>query len=211
MVYVVLGFRVSFSSISIAFPVVFISGCSSCGGQNMMFSVAFSTFMYSLNRISSFCWFTFVALSPGVAPITLGGTSSYHPPSGCPIRAHDATSTDIMYVHAITRRVLPIAVSAVLLVVFLPECFCILSCCLLIISIECSIFHVVISAASHAVVCYLFIFSSWSMCSRVFERRGTLCCPPSLPRCFSHVWNSPGRATTISSGCSVMSLYRFAS
>ena len=33
----------------------------------------------------------FTLPSPGVAPTTLGGVSSYHPPSGRPIRAHEAT------------------------------------------------------------------------------------------------------------------------
>ena len=35
---------------------------------------------------------TFTPRSAGVAPMTFGGVSSYHPPSGCPIRAHDATT-----------------------------------------------------------------------------------------------------------------------
>ena len=50
-----------------------------------------------------------------------------------------------------------------------------------------------------------------SMCSRLLLRRGTLCCPPSLPLDLSQSLNTPFLPTMISRGCKVMSLYRLAS
>ena len=38
-----------------------------------------------------FCAFTPVALSLGNAPNTFGGVSSYHPPSGFPMRAQETS------------------------------------------------------------------------------------------------------------------------
>ena len=40
----------------------------------------------------TFLALTLVAFSLGEAPTTLGGVSSYHPPSGLPILAHEATT-----------------------------------------------------------------------------------------------------------------------
>ena len=45
-----------------------------------------------------------------------------------------------------------------------------------------------------------------SIISRLFAKRGTLCCPPNLPLLFNQSLNKLGRATTISKGWSVRSL-----
>ena len=42
--------------------------------------------------MSTFFFFTFVAPSAGSAPMTLGGVSSNHPPSGFPMRAQPCKS-----------------------------------------------------------------------------------------------------------------------
>ena len=47
---------------------------------------------------------------------------------------------------------------------------------------------------------------SWSIYSRVLLSRGTLFCPPNLPRRRIHSLNSPLGALMSSSGCRVMSL-----
>ena len=74
--------RESFSSTSIFFPALFISGISACGGDTTTFSVALSILTNSSKKMLIFCCLTFVAPSSGDAPMTLGGVSSYHPPSG---------------------------------------------------------------------------------------------------------------------------------
>ena len=51
-----------------------------------------------------------------------------------------------------------------------------------------------------------FILSISSIVSRLLLKRGTLCCPPSLPFDLSQSWNTPGRAFTICRGCRVISL-----
>ena len=53
---------------------------------------------------------------------------------------------------------------------------------------------------------YAFSFNNCSNVSRLLLRRGTLCCPPNLPRNFSQSLNRFCRATMISRCCSVMSL-----
>ena len=58
---------------------------------------------------------------------------------------------------------------------------------------------------------HLFSTINWSICSRVLLSRGTLCCPPNLPRCLSQSLKRPLRASMSSRGCNVMSLYRLAS
>ena len=89
MVYVVLGFNSSRSFTLILLPCPLISGTSSCGGETTTFSEAFSSLINSSKLITTFLLFTSIALSAGDAPITFGGASSYHPPSGSPILAHE--------------------------------------------------------------------------------------------------------------------------
>ncbi len=71
-------------------PCVFISGTSSCGGETTTFSEALSSFMTSSKDMTIFFALTLKALSAGEHFITCGGVSSYHPPSGCPMRAHES-------------------------------------------------------------------------------------------------------------------------
>ena len=103
-VYVVLGMSESFSSTSIFLPAAFISACSICGGDITTFSVGLSTCMYSSKYITTFFCFTFTPLSCGVVRVMVGGVSSYHPPSGCPMRAHD---TAAMHTAASSHSMLP--------------------------------------------------------------------------------------------------------
>ena len=84
-----LGFNSSRSLTLILLPCPFISGISNCGGETIIFSDAFSNLINSLNFIITLLLFTFIALSSGDAPITFGGVSSYQPPSGSPILAHE--------------------------------------------------------------------------------------------------------------------------
>ena len=93
IVYVVFSFSESRSATVMNFPRVFISGISICGGDTTTFSAAFSSFTNSLKYMRTLRSFTPVPLSAGVVPTTYGGVSSYHPPSGEPIRAHDTTAT----------------------------------------------------------------------------------------------------------------------
>ena len=53
---------------------------------------------------------------------------------------------------------------------------------------------------------FLLSVSSCSMISRLLLRRGTLCCPPSLPRSLSQSLKRFGRASIISRCCKVMFL-----
>ena len=92
-VYVVFSLSVSFSSTSIFLPAACISACSICGGDMTTFSVGLSTCMNSSKYIVIFFCFTFTPLSSGVVLTITGGVSSYQPPSGCPIFAHDATAS----------------------------------------------------------------------------------------------------------------------
>ena len=91
IVYVVLGLSESFSSTSIFLPEGFISACSICGGDITTFSVGLSTCMYSLKYMFIFFALMFTPWSAGDVLTIAGGVSSYHPPSGCPILAHEHT------------------------------------------------------------------------------------------------------------------------
>ncbi len=55
------------------------------------FSVGLSILMFSSNSISTLCGDTFNALKSGIEPLTTGGSSSYSPPIGAAILAHECT------------------------------------------------------------------------------------------------------------------------
>ena len=84
-----LSIRESFSSTTIFFPDAFMSAGSICGGEMTTLLVASSSFINSSNVMVTFFDFTPVPLSAGSVCTTLGGVSSYQPPSGCPILAHE--------------------------------------------------------------------------------------------------------------------------
>ena len=89
MVYVVFGRSESFSSIFMRLPAPFISGGSSCGGLTTTFSCWLSNFMNSSKNMLMLRDATPVDLSAGDVCSILGGVSSNHPPSGCPIFAQE--------------------------------------------------------------------------------------------------------------------------
>ena len=97
-VYVVLGFSESFISTTMRFPAALISGVSICGGDITTFSVGLSTCMYSSKLMLILRVLMPVLWSSGEQLVILGGVSSYHPPSGCPILAHDVIITATMSV-----------------------------------------------------------------------------------------------------------------
>ena len=71
-------------------PWLLMSGCSIWGGETMTFSCAFSIWIYSSKLMYIFLLLTLTDLSAGLAESMRGGVSSYHPPSGWPMRAHAA-------------------------------------------------------------------------------------------------------------------------
>ena len=84
---VVLGFSESSTSTIIRLPEALISGISSCGGETTTLLVTSSTLIYSSKTIVIFLSVTLTERSCGVVLTMLGGVSSYHPPSGDPMRA----------------------------------------------------------------------------------------------------------------------------
>ena len=83
-VYVVLGFSESASVTSTRRPLVFTSGASSCGGDTMTFSEAFSSLIISSNSRLMRLRRLLLAPGRGEALTKRGGVSSYGPPSGDP-------------------------------------------------------------------------------------------------------------------------------
>ncbi len=190
----------------IFFPDAFISGISNCGGDTTTLFVGSSILMNSSNAIVTRLSLALVPLSDGDVKTTLGGVSSYHPPSGEPMRAQPG--------RVITTAVVMRAYIRLLGVIFSltgrtgsSESFG-----------RTGSFgrtertgKLTGLGGGETSYCCLLRASSWSMVSRLLLRRGTLCCPPSLPRSLSQSLNRLGRAATISRCCSVMSLYRLAS
>ena len=59
------------------------------GGETTTFSDAFSKLDELIEKDVHFLTVYIGCSTEGEAPTTLGGVSSNHPPSGCPILAHD--------------------------------------------------------------------------------------------------------------------------
>ena len=85
------AFKVSCKATVIRFPFTFTSGASNCGGDTTTFSVGLSSVTNSLNRMVTFLLFTSSEPFAGDVPSIFGGVSSYQPPSGLPILAHENT------------------------------------------------------------------------------------------------------------------------
>ena len=146
MVYVMSSLSESFSSTTILFPALFISGVSSCGGDTTTLLAASSSLTNSSNVMVILRVFTPVALSAGEACTIFGGVSSYHPPSGCPIRAQEAVSniaemqaTTILSMDKAARGLYfrcapcPVLVSVVCVMLALS----VISCCLFLLLYSC--------------------------------------------------------------------------
>ena len=181
-----------------SFPAVFISGDSICGGDTTTLVAASSSFMYSSKLMRIFLAVTPVALSRGEVWVILGGVSSYHPPSGWPMRAHEAAA----------RAASAMAAAMALRPSLAAKC-CgrgVVGLLVMPASMSCVVVRLCLGLGRGVVHEQELLHYVAAVAQPWY-----LVLPAELPLSRSQSLNRPCRASTTSGRCSVMSLKRLAS